>query len=151
MRKKIATLLVLLLIVWMIAPAIVALAANLGASDLTVTIDKKQIIGGKKFNDITVKVNNGTKTYPSGGIAQPTAAQCGMVSSVTQLIVTDTTSKITSGISGNEIKWDKTNSKLMIYINCPDGTFNQMGTNGAAAYTTINTNQQLFRGQAQGW
>ena len=80
--------------------------ANLGASDVTVTINSRRRVNGRNFFNVTLAFGNGVKQYPSGGIPL-TIGNLGCPNIVESVDVTD--------VSGATYPWnyDVTNKKLV--------------------------------------
>ena len=145
MKKIVKGFFILLLIAFMFAPVICAIAADMTSASVTIAVTKSRMLAGSekvRMNDFTMTCANGSATYPSTGIPMPAASSFGMVRSVTQLIVTDTSSVFTASTSSNSVSWDKTNNTLFLH------RFTQTGE---AAITTINTNQRIMKGIAVGY
>lgn len=134
--KKVFCLLAVML---MLVPTFYVMAIELTSSDVTITSVKKRTFGGIKMHDVIIKIANPIgKTYPTGGVPLPAASSWGMVSSVQQLILTDTTSKLTTGTSMDVVKWDKANNKLLFYTEngTVAGTMSQMASSKTSECTS---------------
>ena len=85
--------------------------AALASSDVTVTVNDRDIVGKKRRCRVTVAFGDGALTYPSGGVPLPTFASFGMTRNIDFLTCFDA-----DDASGILWKYDRTNHKLRGYI-----------------------------------
>lgn len=83
----------------------------LASSDVTVTVNERQIVGKKRRARVTVAFGDGALTYPSGGVPLPTFASYGMTRNIDFITFFDE-----NDASGIIWKYDRTNHKLRGYV-----------------------------------
>ena len=84
--------------------------AALTATDLTVTITDKAIVGSKRFVRGTLVIA-GTNTYPTGGIPVGGVGVWGFVRNIVDIRVTGSAGNATEYVYG----YDSTNKKLQLF------------------------------------
>jgi hypothetical protein len=85
--------------------------ADIAASDVTITVEKKSIEGKQKRNRVKIAFGNGALTYPAGGIPMPAFGKFGMKRDLAFLTVFDEDNG-----TGLHWKYDKVNKKLRCYV-----------------------------------
>ncbi len=119
----------------------------LAVSDWTVVINKTVIKGGQRETHCTLTYGDGALTYPTAGIALPTAATLGMQRNIDNIIIVD--SALDAATTTAYIyEWDKTNHLLKIYIDeDPAGTDAAM-VEGSTSLAPAASTLELI---VQGW
>lgn len=84
--------------------------ADIASSDVTITVEKRTIVGKQRRNRVKIAFGNGALTYPSGGVPMPAASSFGMVRNLDYLTIFDE-----NDASGIMWKYDKDNLKLRGY------------------------------------
>lgn len=95
----------------------------LAASNVTVTVEERAIVGRQRRNRVKIAFGDGALTYPAGGVPMPAAANFGLVRNLDYVMLSDADDG-----SGIVWKYDKENSKLRGYV---QGV--QVGAAGAGA------------------
>ena len=82
----------------------------IAASDITVTIVRRWINGGKRYAEVSLAFGDAALTYPSGGVPLPVYSALGMIRNIEDLFLSDDGSD-----NGLLYKYDKANHKVLIY------------------------------------
>jgi|SRR5712672_38135 len=89
----------------------------LTAANVTVTVEKRVIESQRKRNRVKVVFGDGALTYPTGGVPMPVKGIFGMVRELEALSFYDPASA-----NGFVYKYDRTNNKMLIYVEQAVGT-----------------------------
>ncbi len=112
----------------------------LAVGDWTVTINKTLIKGGQRETHCTLEYGDGALTYPTAGIAMPTAATLGMHRFVDNIVVISA-SLDAATTTTYEYKYDKVNHLLQVFIDedpaGADAAFVEASTSLAPAASTL--------------
>lgn len=107
--------------------------ADLAASDITVTIEKKVIEGKRRRHRVKLAFGDGALTYPANGVPMPTRGNLGFKRNVEYLIVTDG-----NDASGLIWKYDQANHKLRAWQAPARTHAHDLKVIGGQAATTTN-------------
>jgi hypothetical protein len=99
--------------------------ADIAASDVAVTIEKRSIEGKNRRNRVKLVFGDDALTYPAGGVPLPAYSKFGMKVRLDFLTIFDQDDS-----KGHFWKYDKTNNKLRCYV--------QGVVNGAAGAVTLD-------------
>ena len=81
------------------------------AGDVTVTIERREIVGKLRRNRVKIQFGDSSLTIPSGGVPMPAASAFGMKQRLDYLTVYDS-----NDASGIMWKYDATNNKLRAWV-----------------------------------
>lgn len=117
----------------------------LATSDVTVTIEDRQIQGKQRLNRLKLVFGDGALTYPSGGVPVPAYGTLGMKARLDYLNVTDP-----DDATGYVWKYDQANNKLRAYQSPSLATGSVGALSELATSAALATSQTLFA-EARGW
>lgn len=85
--------------------------ADLAASNVTVTIERREIVGKLRRNRVKIEFGDAALTYPANGVPMPTYSSFGMKQRLDYLIIIDADDD-----DGLFWKYDKENNKLRAFV-----------------------------------
>lgn len=112
----------------------------LAASDVTVTVNERRIVGKKRRNRVSIAFGDGAKTYPAAGVPMPGAGSFGMIRQLDYVLLYDP-----SNPDGFIYKYDATNNKMRIWSQglntgataAADSTSGALAKNSAGAESVV--------------